>query len=399
MFTRPVPLFKIFNIQIELDLSWFLIFALVTWNLAGLVFPEFHPQWSPVLNWTLGSLASILFFASVLAHELGHALAAKAQGLPIERITLFVFGGVAHMEEEPKTPKVEFIMAAAGPLVSLIIGAVLLSLTAAMAAPSTPPAATAAQIIGGLGPLATMAVWLGTINITVGLFNLIPGFPLDGGRILRSILWKLTGNLKTATRWSSLMGQGLAFTFIGLGIIMLTGREVPVLGGGIINAIWLMAIGWFLNNAAKQGYQVVVMNQALEGVKVHQLMNRDWQPVPAGLNLSQLVESYLLKNHRYHFPVLNRQKEIVGLIRYKDLEPVNRGQWDQTLVKDIMTPLTPALAVKPHDSVGQIFRTLIRSGHNLVPVVERGVLVGLLSLRDVLLWLKANLGKTELAAS
>jgi Zn-dependent protease len=242
---------KIFGITINIDWSWILIFLLIVWNLAA-VFGQFHPDWALSLSWGAAIVAALLFFASVLAHELAHSLVAKAQGVPVRRITLFLFGGVSNIQREPASPLGEFIMAILGPLTSLILGAVLLWIAGSTNIFLGTASGNSVQVMRQLGVVSTMLLWLGSINILLGVFNMTPGFPLDGGRVLRSILWAITGNLQRATRWAAGVGQLIAWLMIVGGIAMIFGVSLPFFGTGFLNGVWLAFIGWFLNSAAEQ---------------------------------------------------------------------------------------------------------------------------------------------------
>ncbi|MGH2520980.1 MAG: site-2 protease family protein, partial [Anaerolineales bacterium] len=285
---------RIFGINIEVDWSWVFIFLLVTWNLAGGVFPELHPDWGPGLNWIVGIAASLLFFGSVLAHELAHSLVAVARGLPVRRITLFMFGGVSNIEREPPSPATEFLVAIVGPLTSLGLGVLFSFLGSANAARLGRALDDPARMLAELGPVSTLLLWLGPINIVLGIFNLIPGFPLDGGRVLRSLLWAITNNLKQATRWASWVGQAVAWLFIIGGIAMIFGVRLPFFGSGFLSGLWLAFIGWFLNNAAAQSYQHVVVEDLLEGVPVARLMRADAPTAAPDITVSRLVDEYLM---------------------------------------------------------------------------------------------------------
>ena len=265
---------KLFGISIRIDVSWLLIFAFVTLNLAAAL-SELHPEWNTVLTWGLAVLAALLFFASVLLHELAHSLVAQAQGTPVHNITLFLFGGVSNIQREPASPGAEFLMAIVGPLTSLLLGAVLTIGvgigSSILQAGLTDPV----QAVQRLGPFSTILLWLGSINIMLGIFNLVPGFPLDGGRIVRSLLWAVTDDLQRATRWASWLGQAIGWTMIFGGVSMALGVRLPFFGSGLGNGLWLAFIGWFLNNAAAQSYQRMVVQDLLEGVPVSQMMRRD----------------------------------------------------------------------------------------------------------------------------
>ena len=234
MLKNSLRIARIGGVSVNIHVSWILIFVLVTWTLAGSYFPRNHPNWPLSLYWTVGLAASVLFFASVLAHELAHSFVARARGLPVHDITLFIFGGVAQLEEEPETPATEFLMALVGPFTSIVLGACfgVVWLTAS----------------GVSEPLAALGFYLAVNNVWLGMFNLIPGFPLDGGRVLRSILWQVTGNLQRATRWATLVGQAIAYLFILAGVWR-------IFTGDWVGGLWIAFIGWFLDNAASSSYR------------------------------------------------------------------------------------------------------------------------------------------------
>jgi Zn-dependent protease len=234
------PLTRVLGIRIVVDWSVLVIFALVAANLGLGVFPSWHPTWSAGLVWGLAIAAALLFFASILVHELSHAIVARLFGIPVQRITLFVFGGMAHMEREPSSPRAELAIAAAGPIASLTIGAAATLLASGSMGKVEDPTSA----LRSLGPGTTLLLWLGPINLVLGLFNLIPGFPLDGGRMLRAALWAITKNLRTATRWATRVGIAVAWVIIAIGITVL-------LSGGVLEGLWLGLIGWFLSSAAR----------------------------------------------------------------------------------------------------------------------------------------------------
>ncbi len=380
---------RIFGINVYVDWSWIFIFLLVTWNLAGGFFPDLHPGWSRTLNWGMGLLASLLFFASVLAHELAHSLVAVARGLPVRRITLFLFGGVSNIEREPPSPGTEFLMAIVGPLTSIVIGAFMFLLLGAridvqsvMRGQITP-----LQVLRNLGPLETVMLWLGNINIILGIFNLIPGFPLDGGRVLRSILWAVTDNLRRATRYATWVGHLVAWVFILAGLAMAFGVQIPFLGTGLISGLWLAFIGWFLNNAASQSYQQVVVEDMLEGVLVSRLMRVDAPAVPPDIPVSQLVDQYILGTDEQSFPVLEDER-LAGLVCLEDVRKVPRSEWESTLVRQIMTPAEQLEIVSPRQEASEALSRLAGRDIRQMPVVQNGHLVGMLRQRDILRWLQ-----------
>jgi Zn-dependent protease len=284
---RGVRLGRISGIQIVADWSVIVIFLLVLVSLALGVFPQWHPGWSTALVWGVAFGASVLFFVSILLHELSHALVGRAQGIPVRRITLFIFGGMAHAEKEPPSPKAEFLMAAAGPVTSLVIGFGATFAGVWLAGPAFAAADDPLLAMQQLGPFATLLLWLGPINILLGIFNLVPGFPLDGGRVLRAILWGITKDLEKATRWASYGGQTVAWLLIALGITSL-------LGGGFVQGLWFMLIGWFLLNAAKASYQQTVISESLRGTQVAEVMRRQVTTIPPSISVSALVSDYLM---------------------------------------------------------------------------------------------------------
>jgi Zn-dependent protease/CBS domain-containing protein len=381
---------RIFGIDIYIDWSWIFIFLLVTWNLAGAVFPSLHPDWSLGLNLAVGVIASILFFVSVLIHELAHSLVAKARGLPVRRITLFIFGGVSNIEREPPSPGTEFLVAIVGPLSSLILGVLFLLLGAGTAnLDGFPLTGAPQQLLARLDPLSTLLMWLGPVNLILGIFNLVPGFPLDGGRVLRSILWAITDNLRMATRWASWVGQAIAWLFIVTGIAMAFGVRVPFFGQGFISGLWLAFIGWFLNNAAAQSYQQVLIKDMLEGVPVARLMRSNAPTVTPELRVSQLVDDYIMGTDERAFPVLENER-LAGMVCLEDVRKVPRTQWDNTMVREIMTPAEELESVAPREDATEALEKLTRRDVRQVPVVQEGRLVGMLRQRDIMRWLQLN---------
>ncbi|MDQ4078661.1 MAG: site-2 protease family protein [Chloroflexota bacterium] len=378
---------RLFGININIDWSWFFIFLLVTWNL-GAVFTQSHPQWG-ALNWLIAVLASILFFASVLAHELAHSLMARAQGLPVRNITLFLFGGVSNIERDPPSPKAEFLIAVVGPITSIVLGFLFL-LLAGLATPGMGEAVgDPMNMLAQLNPLATLLFWLGPINIILGIFNLIPGFPLDGGRILRSILWAATDNLRRATRWAARVGQAIAWLFILMGIAMVFGAEIPIFGTGLLGGLWLAFIGWFLNTAAVQSYQQVVIQDVLEDVPVSRLMLTDIATVPPSIPVSALTYDHIMGSNERAFPVVD-DGHMVGLVTLDDVRKVSRDEWESTAISDIMTPVDELATVTPEDESAEALRELAQREIRQLPVVQDGDLAGLIRRDDIVRWLQLH---------
>lgn len=380
---------KIFGITIYIDPSWLLIFVLVTWNLAAGVFPALHPNWGLGLTLLVSVVAALLFFASVLAHELAHSLVARARGIPVRNITLFLFGGVSNIQREPPSPGTEFFMAIVGPLTSIVLGILFVGIASLLAGNVSLLTQNPTQVLAQLDPVASLLLWLGPINIILGIFNLIPGFPLDGGRVLRSILWAITHNLRQATRWAAWVGQAIGWLFILAGIAMIFGLELPILGGGFLSGVWLAFIGWFLNNAAAQSYQQVVIRNLLEGVPVSRLMRAQIPTVPPNLAISELVDNYIMRTDQRAFPVVTGD-QLLGLVCLEDVRKVPRGDWDKTRVSEIMTPAAQLEQVKPQEDASVAFDKLSERDVQQVPVVQDGHLVGLLRSRDIVKWLQLH---------
>jgi Zn-dependent protease len=380
---------RIFGINIYVDWSWVFIFLLVLWDLAAGVFPELHPQWGPVLIWVTALVASLLFFASVLAHELAHSVVAKANGIPVRNITLFLFGGVSNIQREPTSPAAEFWMAIVGPLTSIVLGVIFLLLSGAVVAGLDVVMGNLPVSLAQLDPLSTLLLWLGPINILLGVFNLIPGFPLDGGRVLRSILWAANRNLRRATQWASWVGQAIAWILIVAGISMIFGVWLPFFGTGFISGLWLAFIGWFLNNAAVQSYEQVVVEDLLGGVTVAQVMHANSPTVPPDIPVSSLVHDHILGTDERAFPVVDNDR-LVGLVCIEDVRKVPRDKWDTTTVGEIMTPASQLVVATPREEASAALDDLARRDVNQLPVVQDGRLVGTLRRRDIMRWLQLH---------
>ncbi len=393
MFSSGFRLARLFGISVYIDWSWLFIFLLVLWNLAVGVFPQLHPFWTPAMDWLTALAAALLFFASVLAHELAHSIVAKARGLPVNRITLFLFGGVSNIEREPASPETEFLMAIVGPLTSLVLGVIFLFLAGVSVLVAGGLGGGGFSFLASIGPVPTLLLWLGPINIVLGMFNLIPGFPLDGGRVLRSILWALSHDLRRATRWASWTGQAVAWLLIVIGIAMIFGLQVPFFGTGLIGGIWLAFIGWFLNNAAIQSYRQVVLEDILAGISVASLMRPNAVSVPPNMTIHQLVYDYVMNTDERTFPVLDGDC-LLGLVSLVDVRKIPREEWETTTVEHAMTPMEQLTVATPREQAAQALSDLASRDIRQIPVVQEGRLVGMLRRADVMRYLQLN---TELA--
>ncbi|NDJ36029.1 MAG: CBS domain-containing protein [Chloroflexi bacterium] len=372
---------RLFGIDIRLDWSWLLIFALITLNLSA-VFAQQQPEWSLALRWSLAIGTSVLFFASVLVHELAHSLTAVGQGIKVRNITLFLFGGVSNIQRQPESPGSEFLITIVGPVSSIILGVMFLVL-AGLPGIMTDPMGT----IETLGPAATVFSLLGSVNLVLGVFNLIPGFPLDGGRLLRSGLWAATGDLTRATRWASWVGQGIAWLLIAAGVAMIFGIQIPFFGTGFINGLWLVFIGWFLSSASRRSYQQVVIEDMLEDVPVSRLMRGSPPTVSPDITLDELVDGYIMSSSDRSFPVLENGV-LIGLIALSDVREYARSEWPTTRVRQAMTPREALDTVDPNEDAAEALQKLVRRDLRQLPVQEGEQFVGLLRRQDIVKWLQ-----------
>ncbi len=378
---------RIFGITISVDWSWLFIFFLVTWNLV-LRFSGLQPEWGLPFSLAIALVAALLFFGSVLVHELAHSLVARTQGLEVHDIILFLFGGVSNIQEEPPSPKAEFLIAIVGPITSFVIGGLCLVLGSLVAGQLNVAGSDPERFLAQLGAAATVLLWLGSINIILAIFNLIPGFPLDGGRVLRSALWAATKNLRKATRWASWAGQVVAWLLIAAGIAMVLGVRVPFFGTGI-GGLWLAFIGWFLNSAAVQSYRQIVVRDLLRGVPVGRLARSNIPAAQPDVSVASLVRDQIMGSNERAFPVL-RGDHLVGMVCLEDVRKVPQESWDATLVHEIMTPANELVLVSPQEEATDALEKLVHRDVNQMPVVQGSRLVGMLARRDILRWLQLH---------
>lgn len=359
---NTINLGKIFDIQIKIDYSWFIIFLLITWSLGGHYFPHSYPDWQFLTYWIVAFFTCLIFFACVLAHELSHSLVSKAHGIPVRDITLFIFGGVAQIASEPEKPRNEFLMAFAGPLISIVIAILFRFVFFVMR--------------DSFQPVAALAYWLSRINLILAIFNLVPGFPLDGGRILRAVVWKITGNFRKATRIASGAGQFVAFLLIFFGMFMFfTGR--------FFNGLWFVFIGWFLNNAAEKSYRWVALKDTMRGVTVEEVMVKECYGVPGDITLEQLIHEHIIRGGHRCLPVIESGR-VVGLVTVHQIKEVPHHAWSSTTVEEVMIPLDKTKAVKPSDPLFSIFETMTREDISQLPVIQNGELVGIIGKDNIL---------------
>lgn len=383
---KGIRLFGIAGIDIWLDWSLLIIFFLVSASLGAGLFPAWHPEWSVAQSWLTAIAAAVLFLASVLIHELSHAVVGRAHGMNIPRITLFIFGGMAHLEDEPRTWRVEFRMAIVGPVTSLLLGILFLWAGSMAAGGLVLQAEDPEEVLAQLGPLATLLLWLGPVNIILAVFNLVPGFPLDGGRVMRAILWGVTEDLRKATRWASNAGRAFAWFLIACGISMVLGVQLPFFGTGLVSGLWLALIGWFLHNAAVMSYRQLLVEHSLKGVSVANLMQRDVQTVSPDVTLREFVDNYVMGHDQRAWPVTGNGS-LAGLVCLEDVRRRPRQEWAGTTLREVMTPAGKLATVGPDEDAMQAMKLISQRGVNQLPVVDNERLHGLIRREDILRWL------------
>jgi len=357
-----IPIGRAFGISLRLHYSWFIIFVLVTWTLVADYFPTTYPHWSLTTSILAGVTTSLLFFGSVLVHELMHSVVAQKEGIPVRSITLFVLGGVSQMSEEPKRAQDEFRMAFAGPLTSLALGGIFLVIWRWVAGP--------------IEFLKAISYWLGWINIALAGFNLVPGFPLDGGRVLRSLLWWRSGDLLKSTRIAAKIGRGIGYLIIFGGIALF-------FTGNLLGGLWFIIIGWFLENAASGSYRQLAIQNMLQGHTAREVMTLDCPAVTPELNIERLLNEQILNSTRRCFPVVQKDK-VLGLVTLYDIKAVPRDQWPHKTVIDVMTPYSKLKSVKPDDDLSSVLRILTEENINQVLVMKDDNILGMIARNNLL---------------
>lgn len=372
-----IKLGRIFGIEIGLHYSWIIIALLITFSLAG-HFREHNSAWGEGVIWATSVVTALLFFTTIIVHELSHATVAQARGLPVRSITLFALGGVAEIEKDAPDAKTEFWMGIVGPITSLLIGVICLFVSLAFGwRPDGFPAT----------PLLAMLVWLGYINIMLGIFNLVPGFPLDGGRVLRAIVWWITGDATRATSIAARLGQIVAFGFIMLGIFRF-------FSGAGIDGLWIAFIGWFLLSASRENYAQVAISDTLRGVKVRDVMTQQYPTVDSRTNLQILVDEYFLRTGRRCLFV-TQNEQVVGLITPHEVREIERRRWPYTTVEEVMKPLNQLHTITPESSILKALETMGPDNLNQLPVVQNDAFEGVISRAQIVQLLKtrAELGR------
>lgn len=365
MFGKQYRLFRLFGFQVKIDLSWLIIFVLVASSLASGVFPKQYEGLSQAAYWTMGVVAALGLFAAVVVHEFSHSLVARAGGMEMRGITLFIFGGVAEMDDEPPSAKTEFFMAIAGPIASLLIGALCLGLW------------QAAQTGGWPVPIRGVLLWLGVINLVVMVFNLVPAFPLDGGRVLRAVIWGITGNLRRATRIAASAGAafGMLLIFLGIFRVFATGQWLA--------GFWMGLLGLFLFGAAQQSYRQLIVRRLLEDEPISRFMETNVQSVPSSTTLQEFVEDYVYRHHYKMFPVTDGD-HLVGCLTTRQLQEVPRDQWPQRRVNDVLQPCDDNNTVDAETDAIDVMKQMQKTGLSRLIVTHNGGLEGIISQRDLM---------------
>jgi Zn-dependent protease len=363
---HTIPMGRVLGIPLELDYSWFLIFALLTWALAVGHYPAEFKGWTPSLYWIMGAVTAIMLFVSVLLHELGHSIVARRFKIPVRRITLFIFGGVSQIEAEAATAGADFRIAVAGPLVSLLLAAFFGVLK---------------PVVAGASPLLALVQYLAYINVALALFNLIPGFPLDGGRGLRAIVWALTGDFQRATLIAATVGRAFAFLFIFAGVWQL-------FAGNFVGGLWIAFIGWFLESAATSQTQQVVVQDLLAGHSVAEAMSRDLAAVPCDATVQQLVDQHILTSGRRAF-LVQRDQAVLGLLTLHRVLQIPRTRWEATTAEEAMIPSAHMRSARPDTELRAALAEMDRDGVSQLPVLVDQQVVGVLRREDVIGFLRA----------
>ncbi len=363
---------KILGIPLRIHYSWFLIVFLVIISLASGYFPSEYPYWEVSTYWIIGVITTLLFFVSVLLHELGHSVIALNQGVPVINITLFVFGGVAQIGREPESPGTEFKIAIAGPLTSLLLAGFFTLI---------------GRIFGFLPTISAVALYLSRINLILAVFNTIPGFPLDGGRVLRAFFWKASGSFRVATTWASYIGQGIAILFIGYGIYQM-------FTGNILNGLWLVFIGWFMINAANEGHKQVMVRETLINITANHLMTQDCPTVSGEISISDLIDNYVIEERDHCFFIIENG-HIEGMLTLHNIKKVKQEKWDTLPVKKIMTPLDDLITASPDENAWILLRRMDEADVNQIPVIEAGQMIGLVTRKNLLHYLQ-NCSETRI---
>ena len=371
MFGRRITLFKMLGFEVRVDASWLLIAFLIAWSLAVGVFPNELPGLLTGTYWWMGIAGALGLFGSIVIHEFSHSIVARHYGVPMKGITLFIFGGVAEMEEEPPNPKTEFLMAIAGPLASVAIGGVFYAI------------GVAARTSWPIEFLAVVG-YLASTNWLLAGFNMIPAFPLDGGRVLRAALWQRSGNLVRATRTAAFAGSSF-------GTLLIVGGVLQLLWGNFVGAVWWFLLGMFLRMVSAASYHRVLLQSVLKGEPVRRFMNRNLVSVPPDITVQDLVDNYIYKYHRKMFPVVTDSQQLVGCVSTEQVKKLPRSEWSQHNLREIAQPCSRQNTITPDTDAAKVLSIIGRAEDSPLLVVENDQLVAFVSPQDLLHFLSIKL--------
>jgi Zn-dependent protease/CBS domain-containing protein len=377
---------RVFGVQINADWSLLLMALLLTTSLSAAM-ATWHPDWPLSVTWIVALLGAVLFICSIALHELAHALVGRASGIPVSHITLFIFGGIANIEREPPTPAAELKMAIVGPLTSLAIG--FLSGLALGAAVQPGVMDDPEQLISTLGPALTLLAWLGPLNFALGLFNLIPGFPLDGGRVLRALIWWASKDFKKATNIAAAFGQTVGAVLCIMGVAMAFGLAIPFFGVGFGPGLWLVVLGWFLGRAATGARRDLVLTEKLGSVPVSLVMRATPMTVEPTTLVRRLVDD-VFPNVDAQTVAVVKNDHFEGLVSRLEVKRIPENRWEGTLVSQIMKPIDSVATVDPKNDAKKALEQLEREGVSELPVVSGGRLMGTIGYREITRWLSTE---------
>lgn len=375
MFGRKIPLFTLFGFKVSIDISWFILAILITWSLADGLFPHYFEGFSRATYWWMGAAGALGLFISIVFHEFFHSIVARAFGLPMQGITLFIFGGVSELREEPHSPGSEFLVSFVGPLSSVALAGILFLVN------------NAGMSAGWPMPVNDVLLYLAWLNIILACFNMVPAFPLDGGRILRSILWATKKNLRWATRIASAFGEAFGIFLIILGVI-------SFISGNFIGGLWYFLIGMFIRSSSQNSYRQLLIRNALSGETIKHFMKTEPVTVPPSATVADLVENYFYKYHYKMFPVSDNGR-VEGCVSTREVKNLPKEQWQQCTVREIETACTNKNTISPDTDAVMALSLMNSTGNSRLMVVEGDTLRGIITLKDMLKFLSFKIDLEE----
>ena len=360
-----IQLGRFFGIPVGVDYSWFLVFVLFTWTFATGYYPAEFKNWSVVEYWTVGAVTAVMLFVSVLLHELGHSWVALRYKIPVRNITLYIFGGISQISTEPASALSEFWITIAGPIVSFVLAGIFALLT---------------FIVSGLAPLLALIKYLAYINLILGVFNLIPGFPLDGGGVLMAIVWGITHNRHRALLIASKVGNFFAYLFIFYGVLQ-------IFSNNLLNGLWIAFIGWFLLTASRGQIQQERIKGLLSGHKASEAMSHNYTAIQSDTALQYLVDEHILGGSRRSF-IVEKAGQVIGLLTLHNLKDIPRDQWSTTTAAQVMIPVSKLKQTGLETELWNAIEEMDRDGVNQLPVIDAGQIQGVLTREDVISYLR-----------